>query len=133
MNTVGEKIATLTERVSNLSKETNDRHLENKEILNKIYLQTTRTNGNVSDIQSWREAHEVVTVERMSSNDVRLDNHNERITTLENKVSTINEERIQRIGANRILLLLWAPVSALMGAIVSHIFPVIEKAIGTKP
>jgi hypothetical protein len=147
-----QKVAAVVERIDGLRRETElrykalgevteQRHVENRDLLQKIFEQTRKTNGDVVDLKAWRDAHEEITCERLEAIDKRFadvylkvdDRYkdiNTKAETAKIALELLNAERLRRQGEAQMLRWLWAPISALVGAAASHFFPIIEKALG---
>ena len=117
-------IAALKERVENLAImrsqdrcDSERRHQDNrtllneqKVLLNQILDQTRITNGRVNRMESWTESHEKFTEQRM-----------ELFTDISGKVDVLEQERQQRKGAIKLLVILWAAISALFGLLAGYL------------
>lgn len=49
------RLVTVEQKIENLVKRDDDRHADNKEILEKILAQTTATNGRVNALEAWKD------------------------------------------------------------------------------
>lgn len=117
-------IAALKERVENLTAmrsqdrcDSERRHQDNrallneqKVLLNQILDQTRITNGQVNRLKSWTESHEVITGQRV-----------ELLNDTVSKVAILEQERQQRKGAIKLLVVLWAAISALFGLLAGYL------------
>jgi hypothetical protein len=130
MEETREKLATLTERVDNLRCDTERRHTENKDLLEKIYEQTKQTNGDVRDLKAWRALHEDLSCEREEAINEKLKEYNTRAEDAALALKILNDEHQRQIGMKKTVMFLWVPVGSVLGAVVATAAHLIEKKLG---